>query len=148
MGKRTLSSSPLTFSSNTISSILFIFEQNNHHPGHHNGSDRPCYNGYDKVCVHKECDAGAGYSDNPNDACGKAWYCNDGKSVWGYSEKDFDANSVHCGCNEICYKTLGGPYHGAKRWECCDYEEDTQILDKQEKMLRGAEEEKLVLKLE
>ena len=67
-----------------------------------------------------------------------AWYCNDGKSVWGYSEKDFDANEVHCGCNSICYKTLGGPYHGAKRWECCDDEEDKQ-MEKQERMLRGAE---------
>ena len=124
---------------------LFVVEQNNHHPDHHNGSDRPCYNGYDKVCVHKECDAGAGYSDNPNDACGKAWYCDDNVSVWGWDEKDFDASQVHCGCSKICYQTVW--HSGAEAWVCCDDEEDKQ-MEKQEKMLRGAEEEKLVLKSE
>lgn len=109
------------------------------------GSDRPCYNGYDKVCVHKECDAGAGYSDNPNDACGKAWYCDDNVSVWGWDEKDFDASQVHCGCSKICYQTVW--HSGAEAWVCCDDEEDKQ-MEKQEKMLRGAEEEKLVLKSE
>ena len=93
-----------------------------------------------QVCIHPGCDSW-GYSDDANAACGKAWYCNDDESVWGWNEKDFDPAEVHCGCSEICYKTVW--HNGAQAWRCCDDEEDKVMqLDKQEKMLRGAEEEK------
>lgn len=87
-----------------------------------------------------------GYSDDAHAACGKAWYCNDNVSVEGWSENDLDPAKVHCGCNNICYRTAGisenGGHGGWKQWECCDDEEDKDMqMDEQEKMLRGAEEE-------